>query len=524
MASRAVAFGRLLLQLPGFLRHPVTVAEAGRIIGEQLDRRGDNFLDSMEQLVFANPRSPYLPMLRAAGCELGDIREAVRRSGVEEMLSSLRRAGVYVAFEEFKGRAPIVRGGEVIDARPEDFDNPVLRGGLRSSSGGSTGEGTRVWLSLDYLADRARSMLLGYEAYGILGAPSASLRESLPAPSLGIVLEDAYSGQPHERWFAPSHDTAPFSLRRHRLAQRLVEAAARVGGARLPHPEGVDIGRPTAVVRWASERGRCMIRTSPSYALRVCLQAHDEGVDLTGTVFVGAGEPVTPGKVQAITRTGARWVSNYAVSELGRVGIGCAAPADATDVHFLEHVAALVRFPREVAGSTVDAFHFTTLLPSAPKVMLNVETDDFGMVERRSCGCPLEAMGFPRHLREIFSFSKLTGEGVTLLGSEALRLIDEVLPGRFGGSPADYQFVEEEDERGLTRLTVVVSPRVRLGSERALVEVLLDGLGTTSAGSAIRAMWRAAGTVDVRRDEPEVTRRGKLRPIVVRRGNKPTRP
>jgi hypothetical protein len=37
---------------------------------------------------------------------------------------------------------------------------------------------------------------------------------------------------------------------------------------------------------------------------------------------------------------------------------------------------------------------------------------------------------------------------MNFLGTDLLRLIDEVLPARFGGAPTDYQFVEREDERG----------------------------------------------------------------------------
>jgi hypothetical protein len=169
----------------------------------------------------------------------------------------------------------------------------------------------------------------------------------------------------------------------------------------------------------------------------------------------------------------------------------------------------------------VDSFHFSSLFRSAPKILLNVETDDFGIVEERACGCPLEEVGFGTHIRQIFSYRKLTGEGVSLLGSDALRIIDEVLPSRFGGSPADYQFVEEEDDEGRTRVTLVVSPRIELPSDEPIVEAVLGGLGESSAGASIRSIWRHAGTVRIRREEPQVTGRGKLIPIVARKPKPP---
>ena len=73
--------------------------------------------------------------------------------------------------------------------------------------------------------------------------------------------------------------------------------------------------------------------------------------------------------------------------------------------------------------------------------------------------CPLERYGYTEHISRIRSYSKLTGEGVTLVGSEMLRILEEVLPSRFGGSPLDYQLLEEEDEQGFTRLHLLVSPK-----------------------------------------------------------------
>ena len=43
--------------------------------------------------------------------------------------------------------------------------------------------------------------------------------------------------------------------------------------------------------------------------------------------------------------------------------------------------------------------------------------------------------------------------------------MERVLPARFGGSPLDYQLMEEEDERGFTRLSLLVSPKLRIADE-----------------------------------------------------------
>ncbi len=41
---------------------------------------------------------------------------------------------------------------------------------------------------------------------------------------------------------------------------------------------------------------------------------------------------------------------------------------------------------------------------------------------------------------------------------------------RFSGTPLDYQLREEEDESGFTRLNLLVSPRVLIPNEAAVVE------------------------------------------------------
>jgi hypothetical protein len=197
---------------------------------------------------------------------------------------------------------------------------------------------------------------------------------------------------------------------------------------------------------------------------------------------------------------------------------------DDNDVHFFQDAFALIQSPRQVPGSemTVPAFNFTSLLPAAPKLMLNVEMDDYGSIEQRACGCPLEAYGFTAHLRHIYSFRKLTGEGVTLVGSEMIRILEEVLPARFGGSPLDYQLLEEEDATGFTRLSLLVSPKVALADEGAVITTVLEALGKGSvAAEAARAIWQQAQTLRVKRQEPIWTARGKLLPLHLLRHNSP---
>jgi hypothetical protein len=514
-------YARFAWGLRGFLRRTITLEQAKAIVRGRLAEREANFLRLIEKGIFGYPRSPYLPLLELAQAELGDIKNMVRDHGLEDTLRALRKAEVYVSFEEFKGREPIVRDGQVIPVQVHDFDNPYLSHAYRAESGGTTGAGTRVDIDLDHLTAQAPLFMLARDAHGTLDLPTALWRGILPDGSgINKILRATLFDNVPQKWFSPvtSQDLRP-SLK-YRLANEFTIVFGRLSGVPIPWPEPVRLDQAIRVARWAVEtleaHGACLIRTSVSMALRMCTAAQEEGLDLTGAAIMGGGEPPTPAKVRAITRTGARWIPNYALTEAGSIGLGCGQPADGNDLHFCRDALALVQYPRPVPGSetTVQAFHFTSLLPSAPKLLLNVESDDYGTVEYRSCGCPLESYGFTEHLRHIRSFRKLTGEGVTLVGSEMVRILEEVLPARFRGSPLDYQLLEEEDNEGFTRLSLLVSPELEIADEREVIEAVLEALGQSSvAADLARALWSEAGTLQVKRVEPVWTRRGKLMPL-----------
>jgi hypothetical protein len=293
----------------------------------------------------------------------------------------------------------------------------------------------------------------------------------------------------------------------------------------------VPLDRVDVVARWTANtlrvHGRCVLRAHVSKLLRVAIAAQANGHDLTGAIFMGGGEPPTPAKVRQIEATGATLITGYHFTEVGPVGMHCMNSADPNDQHLLlDHLAMITRTESVPGfGMDVDTFCFTTLLPTAPKLLLNVAIDDCGTVETRRCGCPWESFGFTTHVRDIRSSRKLTGEGVTLIGTDMERILEDVLPARFGGTPLDYQLLEEEDERGFTRLSVVVSPRVALDDEAALIDVVLQALGAGDAGAAMSAaIWNQAGALRVRRAEPHATSRGKVMPLHVARRGAPANP
>jgi hypothetical protein len=108
----------------------------------------------------------------------------------------------------------------------------------------------------------------------------------------------------------------------------------------------------------------------------------------------------------------------------------------------------------------VDALLGTSLLTSGPKVLLNTESGDCCAMVRRSCQCLYGALGLDTHLMHIRSFEKLTVEGMTFVKTDLLRILEEIMPARFGGGSTDYQLVEEPRAGGLSGLTLTVSPHV----------------------------------------------------------------
>ena len=91
------------------------------------------------------------------------------------------------------------------------------------------------------------------------------------------------------------------------------------------------------------------------------------------------------------------------------------------------------------------------------------------------------------------------------------RILEEVLPSRFGGSALDYQVLEQEDADGHTHLELLISPSVRLDDEPAVAQTILEELDKIGAGQRVAStLWAQAHAIRIRRAEPLRTARGKL--------------
>ncbi|HZQ09882.1 MAG TPA: hypothetical protein VFD70_25110 [Anaerolineae bacterium] len=517
-------FARFPFALRRFLLHRLTLAQAKQTIHERMEHREENFLKTLETSIYGHPSSPYLALLKRADCELGDVRALVKRQGLEAALRELREEGVYVTFEEFKGRKPIVRSSLHLPVKASDFDNPFVHRVFDITTGGSTGAAVSVGVDLDQIMASAPHEMVALAAFDLLHVPEIRWNGILPTGTPRTLLRAAYIGRTPVRWFVPGGLRDSKYWVKYTLATYYLIFWMRAYGLPIPMLEYLQVDQAIVVARAISEilakQGRCLLQTNISRSVRVSLAAQQAGIDLRGAIFRGGAEPATPAKVEQIERAGVPYLSNYGTVESSRIGAKCAHPADITDVHLMRDAFVLFTHPYPVEGFGVEvpAFNLTTLLPTAPKIMLNYQMDDYGIVEERHCGCELESYGFMTHLREIHSYGKLTGEGVTLIGTEVQNILERVLPARFGGSSLDYQLMEQEDAQGFTRLYLVISPRIEIADEQAVVNTLLQALSASSSmADAARTVWQQSQTIQVKRMEPALTGRGKLMPLHITR-------
>jgi hypothetical protein len=291
-------------------------------------------------------------------------------------------------------------------------------------------------------------------------------------------------------------------------------------GRPVPRPEHVPLEEAGRVAAWLAQqasRGRpAVLNTNSASAVRVAMAARAARIDIGGTLFRCGSEPLTDGKLDAIIAAGARAVCNYSMSEIGRIGFACAQPAAIDDVHLLTDKVAVIQRPRKEVPINL----YTTLLPTTPKLMLNAESDDYGTLVARDCGCDLSRLGYHLHFHTIRSVDKLTSEGMTFIGNDLVRLVEEVLPRRFGGGATDWQLVETE-ENGLPKVDLMASPRLGSLDERAVIDsalAFLDAIPGASDNFGDR--WRAAGTLRLRRAEPFATGSSKILALhTVKRGD-----
>ncbi|HEY1371103.1 MAG TPA: hypothetical protein VGH50_01425 [Candidatus Binatia bacterium] len=529
LSERARQNYRLAKALPEFLRERIAANEAEERIRRLLADREQRFLDLARTRIYSSPASPYLKLLRIAGCEFADLDREVRRDGLDAALAALARRGVYLTVEEYKGKMEVRRGGESFRIASGEFVNPDSPPGFATQSSGTNNAPMTSIISLDRVAVQALELAMLFSAHDLWKKAHALYDAILPSGSgLRNLLMNAKLGVHAERWFARRvPDKSGAGAWYNYLATHFIVAIARRNGACFPRPEFIDIGDLTAIVRWISAKrseGRgCSIKTTGSNAARVAQAAEAMSESLQGVTFICGSEPFTEAKRDVILRTGATATPHYGFVTGGSVGYGCGRPIHTDEIHVNRHTMALIAAPDgyPLRGGSIRPFLFTSLLASDPRLLFNVENGDYGILEERHCGCAMERAGLTLHLHGIRSYEKFTSEGMNFFYGDLFEIFEKQLPAEFGGGPGDYQLAEEEDGDGRTRLTLRVDPKVGELDEARLIARLRQHLGAGSWQKEFQVrVWDNAGTFRIARVAPHASPRGKILPLELSRSSR----
>jgi hypothetical protein len=497
-------------------------------IRQILECREAVWLDTVEKTIFSNPSNPYRTMFELAGCSYQDLVRSVRQRGIEATLGQLQDAGIYLEHDEFKGFKTILRSGKAIPSTPVSFANPLVTGWFRGSSGGSRSAGTMTCTGTEQLSHLTGYAALNAEEFGLDGLPYVIARPTLPSIA-GLLFCLLYSriGCDVRRWFAFGGQLS--NSLHYRLLTNYIVALARWHGASAPFPRHLPPNDYSPVARWIARQPqqirRCALQAVASTGVRVASAAMEENLDISGTLFFSGGEALTEGKRHAIEAAGVEVFPAYWISEIGQIGHSCRRLNTGNSVHLFQDSVAVITQPRQApfALNKVNSLLFTTLLPHSPYVFINVEMQDAGLLNEKPCDCLYREVGFTHQISEIFSYGKLTGQGMTLVGTDIVRILEQDLPARFGGSPGDYQLIEQEGSIQ-TEVLLRISPRVRVKSPDAVKHYFLQALRRYSGGALAYRVWEHSDGLRIAVAEPLLTRAGKLLPLHLNKNGKGPEP
>jgi hypothetical protein len=307
-----------------------------------------------------------------------------------------------------------------------------------------------------------------------------------------------------------------------RLTNLGLPLIGRLSGMRIPGPEHAPNDEPEPVLRWCldalRDTGAARLLTYPSSAVLLAEAALSRDVRLDGLVMNVTGEPATIGRRRAVEMSGATTAAWYAFMQAGGVGDTC--PHETAERYHLhdKKVAVVGRRRERSDGAVVDALLWTSLEPTARVVMLNTENDDYGTIERdvEPCACLWGELGSRTRVRDVRGMSKVVAGGVTVAGEVLDRLVDEVLPVAFGGTPLDYQFAEiDSADRGVLMLRV--DPRLGSVDEDAVLACVVRELERDEMGRLASAVWVPGRSIRLERASALAAPSGKtlaFRPLV----------
>ncbi|MDH3444902.1 MAG: hypothetical protein OEN50_13315 [Deltaproteobacteria bacterium] len=516
----------LAAALPRFFRERITLQQAEEEVKRLLATQVARFLEMACAQIYQRPGSPYSRLLKYAGCEFADLENSMNRHGLENTLAKLAGEGVFLTSDEFKGKTEVVRGGLSFRVSPKDFERRDSSAGFTMESSGTRNRPVATFNPLDWRALQVNGEAVFYSGHDLFSCVHA-ICEPVLAGRMTFILKHGKLGIPTDRWFAldvAAH--GPVEERFHFLTASLVSKMGNWFGPGIARPEYLGLSDLKPIVDWIQETKRkeqhpC-VTTVVSNAIRIARTATETGLSLEGVTLHVSGEPLTQFKKRLLEEAGARIVLHYGPG--GGVGsaLGCGNAQLFDEMHIPQTMFTLIENPRTVdyGESAIHPLMLTTLHLAAPRFLFNVENGDYATMLTRDCGCPLQKVGFTRHIHTVRSFEKMTSEGMNYSGADLFELLENTIPSEFGGGPGDYQLVEEEDIDGQTRLTMVVHPGVGQLDEDKLLFRLQQGLGRESRNHRFMSrIWQEAGAFRIRRALPHASARGKILPLHIKQKN-----
>jgi len=527
---------RFLFGVRKYLKGRIDPTEAldisKKLLHERMTKRENNFLQLINKGIYGYPKSPYIKLLNVKKISFQDIRKWVENDGLENTQKRRVHEGIYFTVDEFKGKKDVVRNGLKYRVGESYFDNPFLKTAYEVRSGATRSAGTRIRIDFDYLTQRSFYDAFILNLHDCLMSPIANWFPVFPgAPGINSSLRFARIGNPPKKWFSQVEKSQVRVNWEKRWGISYIFFMSRLMGVDLAKPEYVNLNYAYKVAEWASSMldyfPTCVIYTFASSAVRVCMSAEENGLNLNGVRFLVTGEPLTPHKKREIESVGAKAIPIYGISEAGVIASGCSQTYPESDhCHMLKDTMAVISHKYRVPhfDNEVNAFLFTTVLYESPKLLLNVGMGDFGTIYAKDCKCLFGDLGFDTHVAHIRSFEKLTGEGVTFVDTDFIHIIENELPKKFGGQSTDYQLIEEEDKKGLTHLKLLISPRLNDVDEKEVVNTFVNLLKQSenspeSWSQSGSEMWLQARTIRVKREYPIPTKSAKILPFHILKRN-----
>ena len=493
------------------LRRSPRVSDPASTIRRQKGQREHYFLQLAERAL-STPEHIYQQLFAWAGCTWGDLRTETGRHGLEATLRRLRAAGVYISNREFRGGAEIVRSGRSFPCAPGAFRNTTGDGSFRSVTSGSGGARFQVARNLDMLRHVEMYHQLNCEEFELERRECVLLASILPSSwPLQQLVRHRRAGAPVARWFAPEVD-GPHAGQ-YRGATRLMCAQAYVEGGGIPFPEFIGPDGFAVVARHiANSRRRrgVHLRTSVSFGARVARSAVEQGLDISGTLFNVSGEPLTDAKRRVMEEAGAAVVAQYHATEVSAIGFGCRHMQDGNRVHLIDDANCL--FTAGENGSSRGPLFVTTAAPFVPNFLVNLELDDEVTMKPTACDCRFAEAGLTTEVRDIFSYGKVTAQGMMMQSRDLAIALETRLPAQFGGIAGDYQLSEEE-AGPQTQIVLRVSPRTGTRDLFAVREQLLEEIRTIYGGALSSRVWSYTDGLTVRLEEPVATPTGKVHTV-----------